>query len=81
MLFRENCAGKTAQTLKVLRRALPAAALTAEDALVAQHVAQVISNRAAQLVSVCEYSCPSGGLKSLTSGVSTRPIRIGLLLV
>lgn len=61
----ENCNGEVERTLAALRRACGACegcegcgacggcALSAQDALVAQHVAHVISNRAAQLVSVC----------------------------
>ena len=53
--FRENVAGQTSGTVAALREACDGAAVTVQDALVAQHVAHVISNRAAQLVSVCEY--------------------------
>ncbi|KAH9644977.1 hypothetical protein HF086_003307 [Spodoptera exigua] len=49
----ENCAGEVSRSLEVLREVCACAALSAEDARVAQHVAHVISNRAAQLVSVC----------------------------
>ncbi|KAJ0171224.1 hypothetical protein K1T71_013423 [Dendrolimus kikuchii] len=49
----ENCEGEVKQTLEVLRGACGAAPLGVSDALVAQYVAHVISNRAAQLVSVC----------------------------
>ncbi|CAH0599235.1 unnamed protein product [Chrysodeixis includens] len=49
----ENCAGEVSQTLSVLREVCPGAVVTSQDALVAQHVAHLISNRAAQLVSVC----------------------------
>ncbi|KAJ8705410.1 hypothetical protein PYW07_011237 [Mythimna separata] len=49
----ENCAGEVTRTVAALREVCPGASITAQDALVAQHVAHVISNRAAQLVSVC----------------------------
>ncbi|PZC71772.1 hexokinase-2 [Helicoverpa armigera] len=48
----ENCSGEVSRTVAALREAC-AADVSAQDALVAQHVAHVISNRAAQLVSVC----------------------------
>ncbi|XP_050555216.1 hexokinase-2-like isoform X1 [Spodoptera frugiperda] len=49
----ENCAGEVSRTMTALREVCAGATITAEDARVAQHVAHVISNRAAQLVSVC----------------------------
>ncbi|KAG6446676.1 hypothetical protein O3G_MSEX004559 [Manduca sexta] len=50
----ENCAGEVSRTLAALHDACGAdVTLSSADALVAQHVAHVISNRAAQLVSVC----------------------------
>ncbi|XP_053619258.1 hexokinase-2-like [Plodia interpunctella] len=48
----ENCAGQLTQTIKVLEQAC-GTPISEADAQVAQYVAQVISNRAAQLVSVC----------------------------
>ncbi|XP_013168641.1 PREDICTED: hexokinase-2-like [Papilio xuthus] len=48
----ENCAGAWRETADTLEAAC-GAHVTRADALVAQHVARVISNRAAQLVSVC----------------------------
>lgn len=52
---RENCVGEVTRTLTVLREVCAGATLMPQDALVAQYAAHVISNRAAQLVSVCEY--------------------------
>ncbi|XP_075987026.1 hexokinase-1-like [Anticarsia gemmatalis] len=49
----ENCAGEVARTLEVLATKCACDTLSASDALVAQYAAHVISNRAAQLVSVC----------------------------
>lgn len=48
----ESCAGAVTRTLSVLREKC-SCAVSRADALVAQHAAHVISNRAAQLVSVC----------------------------
>ncbi|XP_034836713.1 hexokinase type 2-like [Maniola hyperantus] len=48
----ENLVGAWSQTLEALRDAC-SAPVSRHDALVAQHVARIISNRAAQLVSVC----------------------------
>ncbi|XP_026501704.1 hexokinase-2-like [Vanessa tameamea] len=48
----ENVAGVCSRTAEALRDAC-GRAVSRHDALVAQHVARVISNRAAQLVSVC----------------------------
>lgn len=49
----ESCAGEVSRTLSALREACNSDLLSTADALVAQYVAHVISNRAAQLVSVC----------------------------
>lgn len=50
----ENCSGGWSRTLFVLQQACgEEARLGPEEALIAQHVAQLISNRAAQLASVC----------------------------
>lgn len=51
---RDNVSGTWARTADTLRAAC-GVPVSRSDALVAQHVARVISNRAAQLVSVCEY--------------------------
>ncbi|XP_072946015.1 hexokinase type 2-like [Epargyreus clarus] len=48
----ENCNGEWERTAAALRAAC-GAGVSRDDALVAQHVARLISNRAAQLVSVC----------------------------
>ncbi|CAH2238666.1 hexokinase HKDC1-like [Pararge aegeria] len=48
----ENLVGAWSQTSEALRAAC-GAPVTRHDALVAQHVARIVSNRAAQLVSVC----------------------------
>ncbi|XP_050356905.1 hexokinase-1-like isoform X2 [Nymphalis io] len=48
----ENVAGAHSRTAEALRDAC-GCAVSRQDAFVAQHVARVISNRAAQLVSVC----------------------------
>ncbi|CAK1595636.1 unnamed protein product [Parnassius mnemosyne] len=52
MFEEESCAGGWVRTVAALREAC-GADISRADALVAQHVARVISNRAAQLVSVC----------------------------
>ncbi|XP_026317100.1 hexokinase-2-like [Hyposmocoma kahamanoa] len=50
----ENASGEWSRTLSALQEACgEQAQLSRNDALVAQHVARLISNRAAQLVSVC----------------------------
>ncbi|RVE52894.1 hypothetical protein evm_002371 [Chilo suppressalis] len=50
----ESSRGECADTLRILEAALGGnVRLSTEDARVAQHVAAIISNRAAQLVSVC----------------------------
>nr|ATA67116.1 hexokinase 1 [Antheraea pernyi] len=54
MFEKENCSSEVSGTLQALRDATGGcSALSNQDALVAQHVAHLISNRAAQLVSVC----------------------------
>ncbi|CAH2061192.1 unnamed protein product, partial [Iphiclides podalirius] len=53
MFEEENCRGEWRRTASALQGACGGAHVTRSDALVAQHVARVISNRAAQLVSVC----------------------------
>ncbi|CAB3258720.1 unnamed protein product [Arctia plantaginis] len=50
---KENCEGEVKRTLEVLREKCGCPTISHTDALVAQHVAHVVSNRSAQLVSVC----------------------------
>ncbi|XP_013196366.1 hexokinase-2 [Amyelois transitella] len=52
LIEEEACAGQLTQTMQVLQEAC-GTPVAEEDAHIAQYVAQVISNRAAQLVSVC----------------------------
>ncbi|CAK1546796.1 unnamed protein product [Leptosia nina] len=53
MFEEENSVGDWEQTAEALCEACGGALISRADAFVAQHVARVISNRAAQLVSVC----------------------------